>query len=156
LFLAAVDDGMSRLTRAVDDSVVGIDDPLDRIARMVRAYLAFFADNAHYVELLILERAEFRDRKKPTYFAHRDANQAEHIPMLDALTAAGRFRDVPVERIMTVFSDLVYGTMFTNHFVRRRRPIDEQAADILDVMFLGLLSDAERQRLRRKGEGPRP
>jgi len=26
------------------------------------------------VELLILERAEFRDRKKPTYFEHRDAH----------------------------------------------------------------------------------
>jgi hypothetical protein len=35
--------------------------------------------------------------------------------------------------------------MFTNHFAGRDKPFDAQAQDILDVVFNGILSDAERK-----------
>ena len=75
LFLAAVDRGMRRLCAAIDAAIDGIDDPLEQIAAAIRAYLQFFKDYPEYVELLIQERAEFRDRKKPTYFEHREENR---------------------------------------------------------------------------------
>src|SRR5262245_9057215 len=76
LFLAAVDDGMRRMKRSVDAaieraSLERIVDPLEQISRAVVAYLAFFDAEPELVELLILERARFKDRKKPTYFEHR-------------------------------------------------------------------------------------
>jgi hypothetical protein len=68
--------------------------------------------------------------------------------MLEGLIADGRLRaDVPVERVMTVIGDLVYGTIITNHFAGRHRPFGEQAADIIDVVFNGILTEGERQRL---------
>ena len=54
---------------------------------------------------------------------------------------AGRLRDVPVERIVDVVGDLLYGTMFTNHFAGRHKPHEAQAEDILDVVFHGILSE---------------
>src|SRR5262249_23611252 len=74
LFLAAVDRVMHRLRDYIESERAKIDDPIDRIARAVHAYLTFFAEHPQYVELLMQERAQFRDRKKPTYFVHREAN----------------------------------------------------------------------------------
>ena len=146
LFLAAADRVMRRLREQVDARIDGIDDPLERIARAVRAYLAFFAKNPEYVELLIQERAQFKDRKKPTYFEHREANVERWRTLYRELIAEGRIRDMPVERILTVVGDLLYGTMFTNYFTGRRKPLAEQARDILDIVFHGILTPEEERR----------
>ena len=98
-------------------------------------------------------RAQFKDRKKPTYFEHREANVERWRDVYRNLIAEGRVRDMPVERITDVFSDLVYGTMFTNYFTGPRQPVEAQAQDILDIMFHGILSESEARRQRGRGEG---
>lgn len=153
LFLAAVDRLMQKLTAAVDACLTPGGDPLDQIAAAVRTYLAFFAEHPEFTELLIQERAQFKDRKKPTYFAYRDASIDRRREEVRALIQQGRLRDVPPDRIGDVLSDLLYGTMFTNYFTGRKRSPAEQAEDILDIVFHGILTDAERQRLRESGRG---
>jgi AcrR family transcriptional regulator len=150
LFLAACDKGMRDLIAVTDACRESISDPLETIAAAIRAYLQFFHEHPEQVELLIQERAEFRDRKSSTYFEHREKRRSVWGALLLNLVSTGRFRDIPLSRIDNVFCDLVYGTMFTNHFTARRVPLDEQVADILDVAFFGLLSDAERQKFRPK------
>jgi AcrR family transcriptional regulator len=145
LFLAAVDRGMRRLRACVDASMEGIEEPLDRIAAATRAYLEFFAGYPEFVELLIQERAYFKDRKKPTYFVHREANAQRWRELIRNLIAQGRVRDMPVERITEVVGDLLYGTMFTNYFTGRSRSPHKQAQDLLDVAFFGVLSESERK-----------
>jgi AcrR family transcriptional regulator len=148
LFLAAVDRGMRRLRAEVDAAIVGVADPLERIGFAIRAYLTFFRDHPEYVELLIQERAAFRDRRRPTYFVHREANRGPWRDLYSQLIAAGRMRQMPVTRILDVLSDLVYGTMFTTYFAGQDRSPEQQAEDILDVVFHGILSEAERRQLR--------
>jgi AcrR family transcriptional regulator len=145
LFLAAADRGMRRLKAAVDADTAGTADPLERVAQAVRTHLAFFDANPEFVELFIQERAEFKDRKKPTYFEHRDANIGRWQELLGSLVLEGRIRDVPVRRITDVLGNLLYGTMFTNHFAGRRRSFEDQAKDILDIVLQGVLSDRERK-----------
>jgi AcrR family transcriptional regulator len=147
LFLAAVDRVMCDLCRTIDSAIAAITDPLDQIAEAIRAYLAYCADHPECVELLMQERAQFKDRKKPTYFEHREANVERWRSLYRGLIAEGRVRDMPVARITDVMSDLVYGTMFTNYFTGARKPPAAQAMDILDVVFHGILSDDERRRL---------
>ncbi|MCI0462642.1 MAG: TetR/AcrR family transcriptional regulator [Gemmataceae bacterium] len=146
LFLAAVDRVVQRLRKAVDDSLAGVQDPLDQVARAIRTYLDFCAAHAEVVELLIQERAQFKDRKKPTYFEHREANVERWRRLFRSLIAAGRVRRLPVERITDVLSDLVYGTMVTNYFAGQRKPSEAQTQDILDIVFYGILSPTERCR----------
>src|SRR5205085_4240090 len=153
VFLAAADRVMHKMREQIESSIEGIEDPLDLIAEAIRAYLAFFAEHTDFVELLMQERAQFKDRKKPAYFQHRETNIERWRTLYRALIVAGRIRDMPVERITDVLSDLVYGTMFTNYFTGPRKSPQAQAQDILDVVFHGILSDAERQRNRRKDQG---
>ncbi len=146
LFLAAADRVMRLMRQCVDASIEGIDEPLDRIAVAIRAFLTFFAEHPEYVELLMQERAQFKDRKKPTYFEHREVNVRRWQALYAALIAVGRIRDIPPERISDVMSNLLYGTMFTNYFTGQRHAVEAQARDILDVVFHGILSESERCR----------
>src|SRR5262245_15230845 len=68
LFLAAADRGMTLLRKRIDAEADRARHPLDRIVRATHEYLRFFDDHPEIVELFVQERAEFRDRKRPTYF----------------------------------------------------------------------------------------
>ncbi len=145
LFLATVDRVMREMRRMIDQSIEPIADPLEQISVAIRTYLTFFAEHPEYVELLMQERAQFKDRKKPTYFEYREANIERWRERYRILIAQGRIRDMPVTRITDVIGDLVYGTMFTNYFTGPRKPPEAQARDILDVVFHGILSESERK-----------
>ncbi|MGD9646710.1 MAG: TetR/AcrR family transcriptional regulator [Pirellulales bacterium] len=146
LFLAATDRGMRMLVETIDASIADIEDPPARIAQVVRSYLNFFANHPELCELLISERALFKDRKKPTYFEHREANRERLRLLYRGYIVEGQIRDMPVDRILDVLGDLMYGTMFTNHFSQRQVSVESQARDIIDVVFHGILSDKGRQR----------
>lgn len=146
LFLAAVDRVMADLRDTVLAAARDVPDQLDRIAAAIRAFLSYFKDHPNHAELLIIERAEFRERKTPTYLEYRRANAETWRGLYAGLIAAGRVRDVPTDRILNVVGDLLYGTMFTNHFSGQHRSIDEQARDVLDILFHGLLTPAEQKR----------
>ncbi len=144
LFLAAVDHGMRNLKLAVDAAAASAKQPLDRIAEGVLAYLTFFDERPEIVELLVQERANFRDRQRPTYFVHREANMGAWQELYGELIRSGTFRDIPVDRIGDVISDLLYGMMFTNYFAGRKTSPANQCKDALDILFHGLLADSKR------------
>jgi AcrR family transcriptional regulator len=144
LFLAAVDRAIRQLQECVHASMEGIADPLQRVTRSVGAYLGFFAEHPEYVELIIQERALFKDRKRPTYFEYRDRHADTWRNLYVDLIRAGRVRDIPVDRIRDVFSQLLYGTVFTNYFAGPQKTPQSQAEEIIDIVFRGILSDSER------------
>jgi len=145
LFLAAVDRVMHRLREYVEAGIANVEDPLEHVTCGVHAYLSFFAEHPQFVELLIQERAQFKDRKQPTYFEHRSANMGRWQELYRRLIAEGRVRAMPVEWITDVISDLLYGTMFTNYFTGQRCPPETQARKILEIVFHGILTVAERE-----------
>lgn len=144
LFLGAVDRVMKRLNEEVDGEAGAATDPLERIAMAIRHHLRYFDRHPEAVELVIQERAQFRDRPTPTYFESMDANLAPWTALLNGLIAAGRLRRVPVSRIVHVLGDLMYGTIFTARLARRRTNLETQARDILDIAFNGMLAQRER------------
>jgi AcrR family transcriptional regulator len=156
LFLAAADRGMTLLRKRTDAEAERAPTPLDKIVRATHEYLRFFDEHPEIVELFVQERAEFRDRKRPTYFAHKDVNLKPWRALLRRLMATGEIRRMPVDRIADVFNSALYGAIFTNYFEGRRRAPDRQAREILDVIFRGILGPrarAERFSARPRGGG---
>jgi hypothetical protein len=99
------------------------------------------------VELLIQERAMFRDRARPTVFVYREARRARWREVYAELIAEGRFRnDLAVDDLVDTVGNLLYGTMFTNYFSGRSVPLCQQYRAIVELTFRGALSDAERER----------
>jgi len=95
LFLAVVDRVMRRMRGHIDASIAEVDTPLDRLAVAIRTYLGFFASQPEYVELLIRERALFRDREKPTYFEYRERSAAQWRERYRSQMDEGRLREMP-------------------------------------------------------------
>jgi AcrR family transcriptional regulator len=143
LFLDTVDRVMRRLQGAVREAADGEADALERIAAAVRAHLAFFDRHPAFVELLILERAEFKDRRTPTYFRYKEANEDRWRRLAEQLIRDGRLRRMPVDRMLDVISDLLYGAIFTNAFAGRDKSFEQQAEDVLDVVWHGILPAGE-------------
>ncbi len=148
LFLAAVDRGLKRLGDEVDRASASRSDPLDQLTAAIDAYLAFFSRHPEMVELFVQERAVFRDRRKATYFRYRESRTPYWRNIYKTLITQGRLRDIPVDQILDVIGDVVYGAMITNVFANRARSSPQQARQIVDIVFNGILTDKERTRRR--------
>ena len=154
LFFAAADWGIKWVMEQVDRDTRNIQDPLEKIEAGIYSYLSFFDEHPEFAELLIQERAEFRDRKKPTYFEYQEEGMRPWRKLTDNLIREGRYRNLPVDQILDVTGNLLYGTMFTNFFEGRKKSCRQQAREILDLVFFGLLSETERKRLSRIEPAP--
>ena len=76
-----------------------IQDPLEQIVNgAVHEFLEFFAEHPGFVELLIQERALFKDRKRPTFIEHRMMNIDRWRAFYRDLIEQKRVRDIPVDR----------------------------------------------------------
>lgn len=146
LFLAAIERGIRALGDQIRSDADPEADPLHRIARAVGSYLDYFSRNPDMLELMAQERAVFKGRK-PTYFAFLDARLGPWKDLLRRLMAQGRVRRMPLERIVDVVGDAVYGTIVTDYFSGRRKGPREQTRDLLDIVFNGILTPSGRKSL---------
>jgi AcrR family transcriptional regulator len=146
LFLAAVDRGMDKLREWIDAEVAEVADPLERIVQAIHSFLGYFAEHPELVELFIQERAQFKDRRQPAYFAAHESHVGPWRELIQGLVDAGRLRDLPLCD-NDVLNDLMYGTILANHVAGRRVSPEKQARNIVDIVFNGILTDAERRRL---------
>lgn len=145
LFLAAADRGMQRLKAEIDAGVSAVSDPFDKIERGIRHYFRFFDQHPEYIELIVQERAEFRDRGKSTYFQHCEVNVLPWQDLFAGLMRQGRVRRMPVQWITDVVSNLIYGTMFTRYFTGGERSLESYTPTILDIILSGILSVREKE-----------
>lgn len=147
LFLASVDSGMEKLSEFINSSVEDIKDPIKKIAGAIHYYLVFFDKNPQLIELIVQERAEFKDRKKPTYMVHREKNIKPWHELFESLTASGRLREVDAETTTLTISNLLYGTIFTTYYSYQGISFESQTKQILSLVFAGILSDKERAKI---------
>lgn len=147
LFFAAVDRGMAGLSKEINASIVEEEDTIKQIARAIRAFLKYFDEHPNVVELIVQERAEFRDRKKPTYLEHRERNIRPWHELFRSLSESGRFRPLNEERTTQTISNLLYGTIFTTYFAREGQTFESLSKQVLSLVFAGLLSDKEKGNL---------
>jgi AcrR family transcriptional regulator len=139
LFLAAVEAGLDELTAEMDRVLAEPGaDGLGLIERAVRAYLGFFHRRPEMAELFVQERAAFKGRHRPLYFAEDQECDAKHAAFLERVMASGEVRRMPPERLFAVIGDLLYGTILTNLLSGRPADPDAQARDVLDVVLNGV------------------
>jgi len=144
LFLKAVDRGVRRLHERVDSAADHQTDTMEKMRSVTQTYLTFFDEHPEVVELLIQERAEFKDRKQQTYFEHRERQMERWRDKSAALVSAGILRNIPHEWLAEFMNYVLYGAMFTNYFKGRNKSIAEQTREILDIVWFGTLSDTQR------------
>lgn len=151
LFLATVDWLMQELLKSINLVISPEKDMLKVIEEAILAYLSFFDTHPEFVELLIQERAIFKNREKPTYFKYKEQTSSQWKERYLELIKDRRIRQIPVDQILDVIGDIVYGVVFTNHFSSRSKSMKQHAKDVIDIYFNGILSDSEKYN-RNKGK----
>jgi AcrR family transcriptional regulator len=154
LFRSALQRGLDALhaTIAVEKHALhghGPGDGLDAIVRAVIAYFAYFDRHPEIIELMVLDRAEFTGRGKPTYFAHRDKYLGPFQQRLRQLMAEGVIRTMDAATITSCLGMLMYGALVTHPFISGRGGLAAQARGVLDVVIDGIRAKAPVARSRR-------
>jgi AcrR family transcriptional regulator len=139
LFLSAVKHSRDKLICAVDAVQNTEADPLAQLRTCMTAILRFFDQNPEIVELIIEERALFRDRRPSLFFEHDESRRCEWADRLKSMIDAGAIRDIPVPEIQDTISRFVFGAMFFNYFEGSRRSLADESNVMFDVLFSGLL-----------------
>lgn len=150
LFLACVDQLMQQLLESINNVVQTKNDHLEIIEKAIFTYLEFFDFHPEFVELLIQERAIFKNREKPTYYKYREKNGEEWKVRYLTLMNENRIRKMSVDRIIDLIGDIVYGMVFINYFSGQNKTMRSQAEDVLDIIFNGILSDSEKNRRKKE------
>lgn len=149
LFVAALERGVMQLHDTVHAATALPDQPLTGIARAVLAYLTFLDEHPELVELLIQEQAEQCAGAISRCVERRSLAKQQACALFKPLIRRGLMRPVPPERMADMIFNLMYGTMYFNHVIGRHKPLREQADDLLDIFFHGVLSPVGRAQLAR-------
>lgn len=144
LFLAAVKFARKKLIDVVDATQDESLEPLTQLKLCMKSILQFFDAHPEVVELVIEERALFRDRRPSLFFEYDENRKKEWAKRLEAMIADGVIRDMPVRLIQDAISRFVFGTMFFNYFEGNRKPMAAQADAMFDIFFNGLQRSAKK------------
>jgi AcrR family transcriptional regulator len=139
LFLAAAERGRQKLQAAIDEAAASLEDPLAKIRAAILTFLTFFDENPALMELVIEERAHFKDRATHTFFDFQDRSNDPWVRRVEELVRAKVLRDLPAQQIMETIAQIIYGAVFVNFFGGRRQSLAQQCDQILDVIFHGVL-----------------
>ena len=138
LFLAAVTRGLSGLRREMDRVRTEEGDPLRRLRRGVVTFLSYFDAHPDLVEVLIQERAEFRQRGRISFFTWTEEEVEGQRSFLDGLHRGGRMPDRDQDRLIDTLAEFLYGTIVSARFSGRGVALVDRAEDILDLLLNGL------------------
>ncbi|MDO4557912.1 MAG: TetR/AcrR family transcriptional regulator, partial [Planctomycetia bacterium] len=110
--------------------------PIQSLYTTIRAFIEYFRANPETVELLVLERAYFRDGVPDSYREAREEHYRGWLAGIHRMMESGWFREgIPAEWIFEIINYLVYGMVFLNHreTICAMTP-HEQAASITRVL----------------------
>lgn len=145
LFQAAVDDVMLRLITQVDDSVKGIDDPLEHLCQGFKTYMAFFQEHPEAIELFVHECAEFGKVSKPRYFVYSDLRRATWLNSYQKLIDSGRCRVTDPDLLLNLIGNLAYGSVLVNRISGRNSSLEIMADEFLETLLHGILKPLDEQ-----------
>jgi AcrR family transcriptional regulator len=140
LFLAAVQHAQDKLIAAVDAVQDSGSDPLVQLRTCMTAILRFFDTHPEIVELLIEERALFRNRRPSLFFEQDEGRRSEWAQRLRDMIKSGVLRDIPVSEIQDTISRCVFGAMFFNYFEGNSNSLAENPHTMFDILFNGLVA----------------
>lgn len=142
MFLAVADYGMRNVTKYIYDAIEGIEDTVSLVRRAGIAYAEFFQNHPELVEILIQERATFRDSIPATHLVYREKNRGVFEDILRCGIEAGVIRDVNVRDVTTTLANALYGTVVCGNIEGSSPQLTRTAAIAIDLVLRGIVVDA--------------
>ncbi|MCA9216381.1 MAG: TetR/AcrR family transcriptional regulator [Planctomycetota bacterium] len=139
LFLATADAGMRMLEASILEAIDGVEDPVETIRRSGNAYGEFFRKHPRFVEILILERAEFRGSIPDTHLVYRAKNRGVLDEIIKQGIRDGVFRNLDVHEATNAFANLLFGTVVTGCIEGASGKLGQAIENAVDIYIHGIL-----------------
>ncbi|TVS12660.1 MAG: TetR/AcrR family transcriptional regulator [Planctomycetaceae bacterium] len=119
---------------------------IELVRQIARAYAQFYERHPEAVEIMIQERAAFRDALVPSHLLHRAERRAEFDRLLSEAMDRGEFRRVDVTHATNAFADLVYGSVVNGCLEGGRGQLVERVQQAVEIFLNGLVAPEELSR----------
>ena len=145
LFFAVLDRLMILLRQKLHRDLLNVSDPIQRFKINTAGVLTFCDEHPEFVDLLIQERAFFKNGEQSLFLKHVQEEMQIQCENHDKLIKDGRIRNISKDAVFTVYSDLIYGAIMNkvSAGVRYCKFIDKSNY-IVDLCLNGLLTEKER------------
>ncbi|MBX9719825.1 MAG: TetR/AcrR family transcriptional regulator [Candidatus Obscuribacterales bacterium] len=106
----------------------------------VRAFLKFFDQNPHVIELFVQERAVFSSSEKSSFWEHCRKNSTRWEAFFADLMAKGYIRKLNARWVADTLNQLLYGQLFLHRLDGNGQSLESRSRDILTLFFVGILT----------------
>lgn len=110
------------------------------LRRIATACAEFYQRCPEAVEIMIQERAEFRNEVFPTHLMYRAENRAGFDDLVRAAVTAGEFRAVDPAEATNAFADLIFGCAVNGCLEGGRGRLVERMTKAVELFLTGLVA----------------
>ncbi len=145
LFFSTVDREFQRLKSSVPEGGGDPANPLDQIVTAISAYLGFFKENPHAVELFVQERAAFPDRDPRISSEGKNPMMEKWRDLILGLMDAGYIRRMPLDGLMEFLFNVLYGIIMSDTLKQPNLELEALSRGTLDIVIHGVATENARQ-----------
>jgi len=105
------------------------------------AFARFYQAKPQAVELMIQERAEFRESVFPSHLMHRAESRAGLDELIAGAVESGEFRKIEPRVVTDSFADLLFGAVVNGCLEGKRANLVKRVSDAMDIFLSGLVAN---------------
>ncbi len=132
---------LDKLDQRIGEAVMAEPRPLDKLRSACRAYGEFFQAHPDYLEIFVLDRAEFRGTAPPQRVERHEKMITEFEKIIEAGIRAGEIRPVAPRQTVLALGGTLHGTVVTWAYAITGRSIAEMTAYTADIFLAGIRVD---------------
>ncbi len=144
LFHSVVDRGLDSLKDEILAEIEKVDNPLEKIERMVKSYLAFFEKNKSLIGILIHEQSSFQNRIAKHYLSHYYGNVGKIKRIFKEALNQGLIKKMDINKVITVLTGLLNGMVYMWEVEGGKDKLTNKASLLLEIFFTGIIKDEAR------------
>jgi len=143
LFFSAMGYCIDVVWQCILKSTEGIDDPIAALRALCGGLIEHHRQHPQTLELIMIERAEFRASVYPTHLRHRRVHQHDLVELMSrAMQASHREPVVSPEDAANAFADLMFGSAANGCLEGDGDHLAARMATALEIFLRGLVGDA--------------
>ena len=148
LFFSVVDRGIENLKDFALEAMEKEKEPLDKIKKVIEAYLIFFKKHSYLIRIFIHERSEFQKRIQKKYCQH----YYEHVNKIEEVFKKAQALGLIKKKIkpkvaIAILTDMLNSCIYTWQLTEQKYSLSESFSLITEIYFTGILEQGKINKL---------
>jgi len=139
LFLATARHCVEQLGEFIRDQVKEDPSAVKVLREVALSYARYYELHPEAIEIMIQERASFREQVFPTHLMHRAETRNDFEEFLRGAMQRGELRLVDVVDVTNAFADLLYGSVVSGCLEGAKGSLLQRVDRAVDIFLNGLL-----------------